>query len=68
MNLRDTMKQRSQILTGIFLEIIKTKREIDCICCQVVDALNETFHNEHANVPGEFKALCLNKVVLEKMF
>ena len=26
-NLRDKMKQRSQILTGIFLEIIKTKRE-----------------------------------------
>ena len=26
-NLRDKMKQRSQILTGIFLEIIKIKRE-----------------------------------------
>ena len=68
-NLRDKMKQRSQILTGIFLEIIKTKREIDCICCQVVDALNETFHNEHDKCARRiqsslFKQGCIGKNVL----
>ena len=44
------------------------KREIDCLCCQEVDALNGIFPNKQvkcAVICEEFKTLCLDKVVLE---
>ena len=46
------------------------KREIDCLCCQKVDAINGIFHNKQvkcAVMCEEFKTLCLNKVVLKKV-
>ena len=46
------------------------KREIDCLCCQKVDAINGIFHNKQvkcAVMCEEFKTLCLNKVVLKNV-
>ena len=46
------------------------KREIDCLCCKEVDALNGIFHNKQvkcAVMCEEFKTLCLNKFVLKNV-
>ena len=46
------------------------KREIDCLCCQEVNAVNGIFHNEQVQCAAmceEFKTLCLNKVVLKNV-
>ena len=70
LNLRDKVRQGLQILTGVLVGIVKTKKEIDCLCCQQVDALNGTFHNEQVKYVimfEEFKTLCLNKVVLKNV-
>ena len=43
------------------------KREIDCLCCQEVDALNSKFDRESMSCvikSIEFGALCINKLVL----
>ena len=42
-------------------------REIDCLCCQEVDALNSKFDNETIDCVTEsvgFETLCTNKLVL----
>ena len=46
------------------------KREIDCLCCQEVDALNSKFDRENMSCvikSIEFETLCINKLVLEKV-
>ena len=67
----ESERQRLQILTGVLVGIVKTKkREIDCLCCQEVDALIGIFQNEQvkcAIMCEEFKAFCLNKVVLKNV-
>lgn len=48
----------------------KEKREIDCLCCQEVSALNCVFDNENVNCVvscNEFKTLCLNELVLRNV-
>ena len=71
LNLRDKMRQGLQILTGVLVGIVKTKkREIDCLCCQEVDALKGIFHKDQvkcAVMCEEFKTLCLNKFVLKSV-
>ena len=59
----ESERQRLQILTGVLVGIVKTKkREIDCLCCQEVDTLIGIFQNEQvkcAIMCEEFKAFCL---------
>ena len=46
------------------------KREIDCLCCQEVDALNPKFDEENVSCIAnstEFKILCTRKSVLENV-
>ena len=46
------------------------KREIDCLCCQEVDALNSKFDRENMSCvikSIEFETLCINKLVLENV-
>ena len=46
------------------------KREIDCLCCQDVDALNSKFDRENMSCiikSIEFETLCINKLVLENV-
>lgn len=45
-------------------------REIDCLCCKEVDALNSKFDNEQMPCithSEEFKTLCTNKTVLKNV-
>ena len=48
---------------------LKSEREIDCLYCQVLAALNEKFDVEKNTTcitdAEEFKTLCLKKVVLQ---
>ena len=46
------------------------KREIDCLCCQEVDALNSKFDRENMSCvikSTEFETLCINKLVPENV-
>ena len=46
------------------------KREIDCLCCQEVDALNSKFDEENVSCIAksiEFEILCTRKFVLENV-
>ena len=46
------------------------KREIDCLCCQEVDALNSKFDRKSMSCvieSNEFETLCINKLVLENV-
>ena len=48
----------------------KEKREIDCLCCQKVSALNFAFDKETIDCivnSNEFKTLCLNELVLKNV-
>ena len=58
-------------MTGVLVGIVKMKKkEIDCLCCQEVDALNGIFYNEQVKcvvICEEFQTLCLNKVVLKNV-
>ena len=51
-------------------ECKKEDREIDCLCCQEVAALNSKFDTESMNCiiqSSEFETLCLNKTVLKNV-
>ena len=46
------------------------KREIDCLCCQEIDALSDKFDRENMScviISIEFETLCINKLVLENV-
>ena len=48
----------------------KEDREIDCLCCQEIPALNSKFNTESMNCiiqSSEFETLCLNKTVLKNV-
>ena len=50
--------------------VIQKKKEIDCLCCQEVEALNSKFDRENMSCvikPIEFETLCINKPVPEKV-
>ena len=51
-------------------ECKKEDREIACLCCQEVAALNSKFDTESMNCiiqSSEFETLCLNKTVLKNV-